>query len=305
MKLVITGGCGFIGSNLVRELDGKGYDIIVYDNLSKGNPRNIEGTSVRLIEGDIRDSKSILSACEGADKLIHLAAAGNVVESVVSPEDNFDINVRGTFEVLNAARNSSIKKVIFASTGGALMGNAKPPVDELSLPKPISPYGSSKLCGEAYCSSFASTYSMDIIALRFANIVGPYSAHKVGAVTKFIEAVKADTKIELFGDGSSTRDYLYVGDLCEGIAKALNKDLKGFTPIHMASGVETSITDLAQTLVHVSGRTKFPIVHSAERPGEVKSTYAKNMLAKQLLEFEPKINLEEALRETWKWFESN
>ena len=140
MTILVTGGCGFIGSNLVPMLEKSGEKVIVFDNMSKGKASNIEDTEAQIVEGDIRDAAAVADVIQSVDKVVHLAAAGNVVESVDQPADNFDINVFGTFVVLDEARKAGIKKLVFASTGGALMGNTPPPVSETSLPTPISPY---------------------------------------------------------------------------------------------------------------------------------------------------------------------
>lgn len=300
--LLLTGGCGFIGANLIRILIKKGHAIRVLDNLSKGSKDYIEPYQIDFVEGDIRDSADVGRALDGVDGVIHLAAYGSVVESVQDPVENFDINVKGTFTVLNEARKAGVNKVVFSSTGGALIGNAEPPVNERSLPRPISPYGSGKLCCEAYCSSFAHSYGMDITALRFANVIGPVSWHKKGAVTAFMKSIMNDEKITIYGDGSATRDFLYVDDLCWGIASAYEKSLPGFNPIHLAGGREVSVRELAELIISLSGKDDHPIEFLPKRRGEVERNFANYDLAKELLGFEPKTNLDDAIKLTWKWF---
>ena len=153
----------------MRRLAANGHAIRVLDNLTTGDASYLDGVEVELIEGDIRDAKTLDDALEGIESVVHLAAAGSVVMSVADPATNFDVNVLGTFQVLDAARRAGIERTVLASTGGALIGDAIPPVDERSLPKPISPYGASKLAGEGYAHAFAKAYGLGTITLRFAN----------------------------------------------------------------------------------------------------------------------------------------
>ncbi len=301
-KVLVTGGCGFIGSNLIPMLEDSGYQVNILDNLSKGSLDYVKKASAELFVGDIRDEKIVSKALEGVSSVIHLAAYGSVVDSVIDPMENFDINVNGSFTVLNECRKSGVKKVIFSSTGGALIGNATPPVNEMSLPRPISPYGSSKLCFEAYCSSFAFSYGMDITALRFANVIGPISWHKKGAVTAFMKAIMDNKKITIYGDGKATRDFLYVDDLCHGIIQALRTPLVGFNPIHLASGKEVSVKELADLICNVAKVIDYPIKFLDKRVGEVERNFADYTLASQLIGFYPTTNLQEAIVLTWDWF---
>lgn len=300
--ILVTGGCGFIGSNLIKILEDKGHNVRVLDNFSKGDMAYIGRANAEIFQCDIRDADSMKKAFVGIDGVIHLAAYGSVVESVENPEENFQINVQGTFNVLNECRKSGVKKVVFSSTGGALIGNALPPVNEQSIPRPISPYGSGKLCCEAYCSSFAHSYDMNITALRFANVIGPISWHKKGAVTAFMKSIMNNEKITIYGDGSATRDFLYVTDLCNGIVTAYEKSLPGFQPIHLASGKEVSVKELAELIIKVAKKSDYPIEFLNKRVGEVERNFASYELAKELLDFNPETDLETGIKKTWEWF---
>jgi UDP-glucose 4-epimerase len=301
-RVLLTGGCGFIGANLAPMLRGLGHDVTLFDNLSRGRLEHLDDAGAyRFIEADIRDEEAVVRAAEGQDAVIHLAAFGSVVESVASPVENFQINVEGTFRVLNGARRAGIRRVVFASTGGALIGNAAPPVNEQALPRPISPYGASKLAGEGYCSAFGSAYDMSITALRFANVVGPISWHKKGAVTAFFKAIMENRQILIYGDGSATRDFLYVDDLCRGIVAGFEAALPQFNVFHLASGRETSVRELAEIALRVSGKPEHPIVHELKRPGEVERNFATYDLAREQLGFEPRVPIEEAMARTWTW----
>jgi UDP-glucose 4-epimerase len=241
----------------------------------------------------------------GHEIVVHLAAFGSVVDSVSAPEVNFEHNVFGTFNVLRAAKEAAVNKVIMASTGGALIGEAEPPVDEQSLPKPISPYGASKLCGEAYCHAFAKAYGLNTVALRFANVYGPYSAHKKGAVTAFIKAIMRGEPMVIYGDGSATRDFLYVDDLCDGICQAIEAELPPGEVLHLASGVETSVLDLAKRVAAAAGAPDHPIKFKPPRPAEVSRNFARYDRARKKLGFEPQWSLRKGLEETWRWFLDN
>ena len=305
-KILVTGGAGFIGSTLVPRLAEHGNQLVVVDNLTRGSRDFLpELPGLEIHEVDIRDTGTMTRLAQGCDTLIHLAAFGSVVESVAEPSENFSVNVEGTFSVLKAARNSDVRKLIFASTGGALIGNALPPVDERSVPRPISPYGASKLAGEGYCCAFANAYGMDVTALRFANVIGPQSLHKKGAVTNFFKAIIDSRPIVIYGDGSATRDFLYVEDLCHGIIKAVQSGLTGFNVLHLASGKEISVRQLADLCIDVSGHADHKIVFEPKRDGEVDRNCASSLVASESLGFEPKWGIRDGLVKTWEWFATN
>lgn len=301
-SLLVTGGCGFIGANLVPKLLAEGARVRVLDNMSRGSVANLEGVEVEVMEGDIRDQDVVARALDGVGVVIHLAAYGSVVESVAEPIENFEVNVRGTLTLLQASTRAAVDKVIFASTGGALIGEAEPPVNEDSLPKPISPYGASKLCAEAYCHAFARSHDLGTLCLRFANVYGPYSAHKRGAVTAFINALMSGEPMVVYGDGSASRDFLYVDDLCCGIVAALKGNWEPGAVLHLASGVETTIGELGRTLADIARRPDHPIRYEPSRKGEVSRNFASFERARQTLGFSPRVSLREGLERTWRWF---
>ena len=305
MKVLVTGGAGFVGANLVRLLLEEGFEVCVLDNFSRGRKDYLSGLDVRIFEGDIRNADFLESSFQNTDAIIHLAAYGSVIESLQDPESNFEMNVVGTFNVLRAAVKSSIGRLIFSSTGGAIMGNTPPPVDEKSLPRPISPYGASKLCCEAYCNAFSASYGIQAINLRFANVYGPYCSHKKGVINQFHNRIQNKQPLIIYGDGSSTRDYIHVDDLCCGILLALkNQRIKNDT-FHIASGRETSLLELAQIFRAVSGSINHEIQYQPSRPGEVEKNFASFDHAKSELGFFPKINLEEGLANTFQWLSSH
>jgi UDP-glucose 4-epimerase len=271
------------------------------DNFSRGSRDYLQGADAEIVEGDIRDADAVARAMEGIDTVVHLAAFGSVVESVEDPTENFDVNVRGTLVVLRAAAAAGVEKLVFASTGGAIMGNTPPPVDETTLPWPISPYGASKLCGEAYCHAFAGSFGLPVVALRFANVYGPMSDHKKGVITNFIKQSLRGEPIVIYGDGTASRDFLYVDDLCDGITAAVDSDLRDEV-LHLASGEETMISDLARLILELTDAADTPIRYEERRRGEIERTFASPERAAELLGFKPAHSLAEGLEKTVRWF---
>ena len=301
-SILIKGGCGFIGANLVPYLRSKDYNIRVLDNLSRGHREFIADENVEVIKGDIRDKQAVTEAVEGIDYIIHLAAYGSVVESISDPFTNFDINALGTLQVLEAANQANVKKFIFASTGGALIGDAEPPVNENSTPRPKSPYGASKLVGEGYCCAYAGSFGLSTVMLRFGNIYGNISAHKKGAITVFCKSLMLDEALYIFGDGKASRDFLHVNDLCHGIFQALSSDLAPGTALHLATSRETTVNELADILRKAAGKPEHPIIYKEQRAGEVLRNFAACEKAEKLIGFKPQINLEDGLQQTWEWY---
>jgi UDP-glucose 4-epimerase len=300
MRTLVTGGCGFIGANLVPMLLGRGSDVRVLDNFAIGGPDRLAGHEVEVVEGDVRDADAVARATAGVDAVIHLAAAGNVADSVTDPLANFEVNARGTLNALQAAVSADVERFVFASTGGALIGDAPPPVDESSVPRPISPYGASKLCGEGYCRAFNGSYGLSTLALRFANVYGPRSELKKGAVTTFIKRALAGEPLTIYGDGKATRDFIFVDDLCAGIGAGLQtREAEGV--IHLASERETTISELARLVLDATG-ADVPIEHVDRRRGEVERNFAIARLAADVLGFRAAVGLEDGLAATVEWF---
>jgi UDP-glucose 4-epimerase len=302
-RVLVTGGAGFVGATLVRRLVTSGHTVRVLDNLSTGAASHLAGVDAELVEGDIRDITALDAAVAGMESVVHLAAAGSVVQSVVDPAMNFDVNVVGTFRVLDAARRAGIGRTVLASTGGALIGEATPPVSETSLPKPISPYGASKLAGEGYAHAFAKAYGLGTVALRFANVYGPWSGRKKGAITLFFHAIHSGEPIVIYGDGSSSRDYTHVDDIASALQLALERDVPGGTVLHIASGVETTARQLADLCRSAAGVPDHPVSYAPPRAGEVGRNFASYDLAKQVLGYAPTISREQGIASTWQWYE--
>jgi UDP-glucose 4-epimerase len=304
-RVLVTGGAGFVGATLVRRLVESGHAVRVFDNYSTGDASYLAGVDAEQVEGDIRDAAALDASLAGMDSVIHLAAAGSVVVSVQDPVMNFEANVVGTFRVLDAARRAGVERMVLASTGGALIGDATPPVDEGSLPKPISPYGASKLAGEGYAYAFSKAYGLRTVALRFANVYGPWSAHKKGSTTLFFRAIHAGEPMVIYGDGSSSRDYIHVDDISWALAASLERDLPGGTVLHIASGVETTVAELARLCGEAAGVPDHPVEYRPTRVGEVDRNFATYDLAEQMIGYKPSIDRESGIRSTWQWYQEH
>jgi UDP-glucose 4-epimerase len=301
--ILVTGGAGFVGATLVRRLVTAGYRVRVLDNLSTGDAAHLAGVDADLVKGDIRDAGTLDDAVAGCDAIIHLAAAGSVVGSVADPHPNFDANVVGTFRVLDAARRHAVPRVVQASTGGALIGDATPPVDERSLPRPLSPYGASKLAGEGYAHAFAKTYGVRTVAVRFGNVYGPWCARKRGVLNAFFTALRDWQPMVIYGEGTASRDYVHVSDIAAALQLALeNPDIPGGTVLHAASGVETTITALADLCRRAAGQPGHPVEYRPARPGEVGRNFASYDLARRLLGYSPTVRIEDGIPRLWQWF---
>ncbi len=304
--VLITGGCGFIGVNLIKYLSSHDYEIKVLDNLSTGRKENLLDAgcplaSNNLIIGDIRDQEVVNQAIKGVDAVVHLAAHTRVVESLSKPQETWDINTRGTSNLLEACRLVGVKRFILASTNAAL-GEQIPPFDETKIPKPISPYGASKLAGEALCTSYWHSFGINAVILRIGNSYGPYSRHKASVIAKFIKRAMQNESLVIYGDGKQTRDFVHVYDVCQAIHLCLTtaKPISGEV-FHVASGKETTINELANQILGIAGG-KIQIVYEPKQKGEVERNYSNIAKASKVLGFKPKIGLRNGLLDLWKWY---
>lgn len=302
-RWLVTGGCGFIGTNLLRLLVTRAIPVRVLDDLSVGRREDLRDLDVELMVGDIRDPALVEAAFDGVDVVVHLAARTRVLDSIEAPVDGFDVNVRGTLVLLEAARRRpTLRRFILASTGGAILGDATPPVHEDLPAHPLSPYGASKLACEGYCSAYFASYGLPTVALRFSNVYGPGSYQKGSVVAAFLRCVLAGTPLVIRGDGRQTRDFLHVDDLCQAVLAAAARDCSGRV-FHIAAGHETTIGDLAATILRVTGSTG-PVEHHPALVGEVRRNCARIDRARDVLGYAPAVALEDGLRRTWAWFQT-
>ena len=305
--MLITGGCGFVGINLVSSLAGRCDLISVLDDLSVGDLGALKRewsagagtTRLEFVRGDVRERRMVEDAVRDIDAIVHLAAQSGVVTSIEDPSFDYSVNVLGTFNVLEAARKSEVRKVIFASSNAAA-GKQTPPVSETGAPRPVSPYGASKLAAEGYCSAYHEAFGIGTVALRFANAYGPHSTHKTSVVARFLSLALSGKPLTVYGDGSQTRDFVYVGDLCQAILLALDEEASSGI-YQIGTGVEMSVNELISTIESVLGRDLLRR-HLPARRGEVERTYLDISKARTLLGYGPQFSLKEGLESTHRWF---
>jgi UDP-glucose 4-epimerase len=324
-RVLISGGCGFIGVNLVYALRDADAQILIVDDLSAGKlmylrevapsvrsaTRNSfpkSGNGVWFIEGDIRDTAFTQQVMPGVETVVHLAAHTSVTDSMRQPRRDMEINVQGTVNLLEAARIHGVGRFIFASSG-ATLGEQIPPVDEEMVPRPAAPYGASKLAGEGYCSAYFKSFGLETVSLRFANVYGPRSFHKGSVIAHFMKEVLHGRPLIIDGDGTQTRDFLYINDLCDAIGVCLSESVKGIggEVFQIATQQETSINEVASMIENVCSRDglKTEVVYETFRKGEVHRNYAKITKAEHLLKYKPKTNLSDGIGATWNWFRAN
>lgn len=327
MKWLITGGCGFIGTALIQDLlEEGGHEIRVVDNLTVGAREDLSrvcdfvevsgkdigamaepGSPVELVVGDILDEDLALRAARGADAIVHLAANTGVMPSVEDPRADCETNVFGTLNYLEAARHNSVRRFVFASSGGTVIGEAEPPIHEEMAPHPVAPYGASKLAGEGYCSAYFQTFDIGTVALRFGNVYGPLSGHKNSVVARFIKRAAGGEVLEIYGDGTQTRDYIYIGDLVRAIKLSATVEGVGGETFQIATSAETTVREIADRLLPVlaeAGIKDVEVRNTDARRGEVRRNFADTSKAKRMLGWKAEMDLDEGLRRTVQWFMS-
>jgi UDP-glucose 4-epimerase len=302
VRILVTGGAGFIGSNLVPRLTDLGHDVTVLDNLSVGQQPPPPRRSVTFYRGDFLRKEVLADCLDGADVVVHLAAMPGVMDSIEDPVKCFMENVDGMFRLLEAARCAKIAHFVNASTGGAILGDVTPPISETMAPEPMSPYGASKLATEGFCTAYSASYGLPCVSLRFSNIYGPNSAHKKSVVSTFVKAALQDGRVTIYGDGTQQRDYLFVDDLARGITAAITARVSG--TFQLGSGKPTALLDLIRGIEAVSDR-RLRIDHQPARRGEVHSTWCDVAKARDRFHYTAPTALTEGLKATWLWFAAN
>jgi nucleoside-diphosphate-sugar epimerase len=301
MKVLVTGGAGFIGSHLVERLLHDGFEVRVLDNFSTGRRENILDLSdVELVEGDMQSYERAHTAVQGCEVVFHQAALPSVPRSIQDPLTTNAANVTGTLNVLLSARDSDVRRVIFASSSSVYGANRTLPKAENLLPVPISPYAVSKLAGEGYCRSFWQVYGLETVALRYFNVFGPRQdprSQYAAVVPKFVTAFLSGGTPTVYGDGNQTRDFTYVGNVVDGTIRAMQaEDVAGKT-FNIASGEEISVNRLVEELQLLTGVTVEPR-YADPRPGEVMHSHADISRAGRELGYQPAVAFAEGLKFT-------
>lgn len=298
MRILVTGGAGFIGTNLVRRLSRQGHEVAVFDDLSVGRRENLAGLTVEFIAGDVLDLSAVRLAVRDREAIVHLAAQTGVPGSLEDPRRDCEVNVLGTLNMLEAARQAEVRRVVFASSNAPL-GRQSPPADPDKAPLPVSPYGASKLAGEGYCLAYHGSWGLGTVVLRFANVYGPRSEHKASVVARFFKDILDERRITLDGDGSQTRDFLFVEDLCRAVELSLDSDLAGEV-LQVATGMETAIRDLAERVINITGHD-VRVETGPARRGDVQRNYSSIAKIEALLGWRPEVSLDDGLERTWTW----
>ena len=301
MRVLVTGGAGFIGSNLVDALVARGDDVTVVDDLSTGRRVNLERSPARLVEASITEPLEAVLQDAEPELVFHLAAQVDVRRSVADPGFDLHVNGWGTLKVLEAARAAGVRHVVYASTGGAIYGDTDViPTPEDAALAPLAPYGHSKYTGEGYCRLFSELHGLGTTSVRFANVYGPRQdpLGEGGVIAIFCGRALDGGEAMIFGDGEQTRDFVYVGDVVAAMMAA--SEGGAFGPFNVGTGVETSVNDLVRALREVTG-TEFAPRHQPPRPGEVERSCLDPARAAAVLGWRAEVSLEDGLRRTLEW----
>lgn len=324
MRWLITGGCGFIGSALAERLTREpGNRVRIFDNLSVGSRESLAArcgsfteiadggedddgwrTELSLVVGDITNAEAFARAASGADVIVHLAANTGVAPSVDDPMADATTNVFGVLNGLEAARHHGVTRFVFASSGAPL-GVQTPPLHEELAPHPASPYGASKLAGEGYCSAYYHCFGVETVALRFGNVYGPGSTHKSSVVAKFIRKALAGERLEVYGDGNQTRDFIYLADLLDAVIAAGTRTGVDGEVFQIATNAETTVNELCRRLFDVFNTVGIdtpPVDFGPTRQGDVARNYSDTSKAALRLGWTATTDLTEGLTRTVRWF---
>ena len=303
---LITGGAGFIGSHLVRELLRRRQKVRVLDNFSTGKKDNLRGCldRVELIRGDVRDLSVVRRAVRGADYVLHQAALASVPRSIDHPLETNQVNVEGTLNLLQAARESGTKRFVLASSSSVYGTSPRLPKRESARPRPISPYAISKFTGEQYCRVFFQLYGLPTFCLRYFNVFGPRqdpNSQYAAVIPKFILALLNGKRPIIYGDGRQSRDFSFVSNVVQANILACRTQLAGGQVFNVACGRRYTIDDLAARLSRILGFRDEP-VHADPRPGDVRHSLADITRARKMLGYRPQVSFQEGLERTVAWF---
>jgi len=307
MRYLVTGGAGFIGSNLVDELVRRKQSVVVLDDLSTGKEANLAHLrgQIDFRAGSITDLKTVQAACDGVDYVIHLAARTSVPRSVENPLETNRVNVDGTLNVLTAARDRKVRRYVFAASSAAYGETAILPKVETMPIDPISPYGVSKCIGEMYARVFARTYALETVCVRYFNVFGPRqdpTSQYSGVMSRFMLAVIERQSPVVYGDGEQSRDFTYVDNVIDQTLEACQAEGVSGSVLNGGTGRRTSLNQVLVQLERLSGK-KIEVKYEAARNGDIRHSQADISLARKTLGYEPRVDFEEGLKRTWEWYQ--
>lgn len=302
MKFLVTGGAGFIGSNIASELLEKGYSVRILDNFSSGKRENLKGmeNDIELIEGDIRSYHIVQDSLKDIDIVLHQAALPSVPRSIKDPITTNDVNINGTLNILEAAVDLKVKRVVYASSSSVYGDNPVLPKVETMIPNPLSPYAVSKLTGEKYCNVFSRIYGLETVCLRYFNVFGPrqdpasqYSA----VIPKFIKAINQNKQPVIYGDGEQSRDFTYISNVVQANILAATADCESGISVNCAVSGQITLNELIREMNKLMNKDIKP-VYEGPRAGDIKHSYADVNLAEKTLGYKPVVSFQEGLKKT-------
>lgn len=309
-KVLVTGGAGFIGSNLADGLIAEGAKVSIIDNFATGFRENLEEISgdFDFIEGDLNDDKALLKAIENVEIVFHQAALPSVPRSVENPKETHEACTNATFNLLLKSKENNVRRFVYAASSSAYGNQKTLPKVETMRPEPLSPYAAAKLMGEYYCSVFNEVYNLETIALRYFNVFGPRqnpSSFYSGVISRFIDALMSGETPVIFGDGEQSRDFTYIKNVVDANIKASQTD-KGFGEVlNTANGERITLNELLETLKTITGKDSVQAEYKEERKGDVKHSQADNSKAVEVYGYEKLVGLEEGLINTIDWWKQS
>jgi nucleoside-diphosphate-sugar epimerase len=306
MKTLVTGGAGFIGSNITRALLERGDDVRVIDDFATGRRQNIDGLDIELVEASIEDPEAVARAVDGVEVVFHQAALPSVKRSVDDPVRTHSVNATGSLNVLNAARKAGVRRLVYASSSSAYGNTPTLPKHEGMVTSPLSPYAVAKLAGEQYCKAFAHVYDIETVALRYFNVFGPRqdpTSHYSAVIPLFTTALLEGRAPTIHGDGEQTRDFTYIDNVVQANLKAAAADSRSSgEAMNIACGYRVSLNQLLTAIGETIGKTDYQVTHTETRTGDVRDSLADISKARDLIGYEPTVLLEEGLKRTVEWF---
>ena len=308
--VLVTGGAGFIGSNLAGELIRRGAKVRLLDNFVTGFRENLEEIEgdFDFIETDIADKEAVAKTVDGVEVVFHEAALPSVPRSVADPVETHEACVNGTFNLLLAARDAGVRRVVYAASSSAYGDQPTLPKVETMRPEPLSPYAAAKLVGEHYCRVFAQVYGLETFSLRYFNVFGPRqnpSSQYSGVISRFIDAFMKGDRPVIYGDGEQSRDFTYIANVVDANIKAMEAREGSGEVMNVANGEKVSLLELVEVMKKVTGRADVEVDFQPERKGDVKHSQADNRRAVEWLGYEKVIGLEDGIRKTLDWWKTS